>query len=177
MIACLLKISPVCCRLDVMTLDILLMVLGGICVIGGTVGCLLPVIPGPPLSYAGLLLLQFTSKHPFSTTFLTVYAVLTGLAIVLDYIIPVYGTKKFEGSKYGVWGCAAGLVLGIIFFFPFGILLGPVIGAFSGELLSGKTKGKALKSAAGSFLGFMAGASLKVILSLYMVYFFIASII
>ena len=160
-----------------MTLDILLIVLGGICVIAGTAGCLLPVIPGPPLSYAGLVLLQFTSKHPFSTAFLTVYALLTGLAIMLDYIIPVYGTKKFEGSKYGVWGSAAGMVLGIIFFFPFGILLGPVLGAFSGELLSGKTKEKALRSAVGSFLGFMAGASLKVILSLSMVYFFIASII
>jgi uncharacterized protein YqgC (DUF456 family) len=172
-----MEIQAVCCRMNVMSLDILLMVLGGICVIGGTAGCLLPVIPGPPLSYAGLVLLQFSSKHPFSITFLTVYALLTGLAIVLDYIIPVYGTKKFEGSKYGVWGSAAGLVLGLIFFFPFGILLGPVIGAFTGELISGKKKEKAMKSAFGSFLGFMAGASLKVILSLSMVYFFIASII
>ena len=160
-----------------MTLDIVFIVLGGICVIAGTAGSLLPVIPGPPLSYAGLVLLQFTSKHPFSTTFLTVFALLVGLSIILDYVIPVYGTKKFEGSKYGVWGSAAGMVLGIIFFFPFGILLGPVLGAFSGELLSGKTKEKALKSAVGSFLGFMAGASLKVILSLSMVYFFIVSII
>jgi len=163
--------------MNVMTLDIVLIVLGGICVIAGTAGCLLPVVPGPPLSFAGLVLLQFTSTPPFSTTFLTVYALLTGISIMLDYIIPVYGTKKFEGSKYGVWGSGIGMVLGMIFFFPFGILLGPVLGAFSGELLSGKTKEKALRSAVGSLLGFMAGAFLKVILSLSMLYFFIVSII
>ncbi|HDH05880.1 MAG TPA: DUF456 domain-containing protein [Nitrospirae bacterium] len=159
-----------------MILDTVLIFIGGACLAAGIIGCVLPVLPGPVLSYAGLLILQFSSIHPFTATFLIIYAILVALAAALDYVIPIYGTKKFEGSKYGMWGSAVGLVLGMIFFFPFGIILGPVLGAFTGELINGKTKDKALKSALGSFLGFLAGTAMKLILSLSMVYYFVASI-
>ena len=105
-----------------MTLDIILMIIGGILIITGIIGCILPVLPGPVLSYSGLLALQLTSPHPFSLQFMVIYALLTILVGVLDYVIPIYGTKKLKGSKYGIWGCIAGLVLGLFFFFPFGII-------------------------------------------------------
>jgi uncharacterized protein YqgC (DUF456 family) len=175
--------------------DISLIILSGLLITAGTIGCMLPVLPGPPLAYAGLLVLQVTSGHPFSTTFLVVYALLTaGVAVldyiiplvvyalltagvaVLDYIIPIYGTKKLEGSKYGIWGSTIGLVLGILFLFPAGIVIGPMGGAFAGELLNGKKVKKALKSAVGSFLGFLAGGIIKLILCLSMAYYFIVNI-
>jgi uncharacterized protein YqgC (DUF456 family) len=160
-----------------MAIDIVLLTTGGICMIVGIIGCVLPVLPGPILCYAGLILLQFSSKHPFSITFLVIYAILTVLVAGLDYVIPIYGTKKLEGSKYGIWGSAVGLVVGTIFFFPFGILVGPMLGAFIGELISGKTKDKALKSALGSFLGFLASTAVKLLLSLLMAYHFVINVI
>jgi len=160
-----------------MALDITLITLAGILIIAGTVGCILPIIPGPPLSYSGLLLLQFSSKQPFTSTFLIIYAALTVLVLILDYVIPIYGTKKFEGSKYGIWGSTIGMILGLIFLFPIGIIIGPMAGAFSGEIISGKPKKQAFKSALGSLIGFLAGASIKFVLTISMAYYFIINII
>ncbi len=160
-----------------MALDITLIILGGILMIAGTIGCLLPIIPGPPLSYAALIILQLSSKQPFSSTFLIVYGVITAVVLLLDYVIPIYGTKKFEGSKYGIWGSTIGMVLGLIFLFPIGIILGPMIGAFSGELIGGRTTDKAFKSAIGSLLGFLAGASIKFVLCISMAYYFFINVL
>ncbi|MEJ2697479.1 MAG: DUF456 domain-containing protein [Candidatus Sulfobium sp.] len=149
------------------------MILGGLCIAAGIIGSLVPLLPGPPVSYLGLLLMHFTSRHPFTTEFLLIYAVLTILVVVLDNLIPVYGTKKFRGSSYGTWGSALGLVAGLLFFPPFGIIIGPVIGAFLGELVRGGGGRQALRSAVGSFIGFLAGTAIKVVLSLVMAYHFI----
>lgn len=157
-------------------MDELLILLGFICIVVGVVGCLLPVLPGPSLSYAGLILLQFSSSHPFGIQNLVVYALLTAGVMVLDYIIPVYGTKKLEGSKYGVWGSGIGMVVGLFLMFPVGIIIGPVVGAFIGELFSGKKAGQAFKPALGSFLGFLAGATIKFLLSLSMAYYFVLTV-
>jgi uncharacterized protein YqgC (DUF456 family) len=155
-----------------MTGDILLSILGGISMLAGIIGCIVPVLPGPVMCLAGLFILQLTTAHPFTAGLLIVYAVLTLIVSLLDYAIPVYGTKKLKGSKYGIWGSAAGLLLGAIFFFPVGIIAGPVAGAFAGELLSGKSVSKAFKSAWGSFLGFLAGTAVKLALSFAMAYHF-----
>jgi len=157
-------------------MDELLILLGFICIIAGIIGCILPVLPGPALSYAGLVLLQFSSGHPFSMQFLVIYAVLTAGMAVLDYVIPIYGTKKLEGSKYGILGCAIGLAAGIIIMFPIGIIIGPMLGAFIGELFTGKKAKQAFKPAVGSFLGFLAGTMIKFMLSLSMAYYFILKV-
>jgi len=156
-----------------MMIDTALIICGGICMITGILGCLLPVLPGPPISYIGLILLQLTSKHPFSTRFLIIYGILTIFVFVIDYMIPVYGTKKLKGSKYGIWGSAIGLIIGILFFLPFGIIVGPILGAFLGELVTGKDVARAMKSALGSLVGFLAGAALKLVLSITMAYYYI----
>lgn len=157
-------------------IDTVLMILSGTCMVVGIMGCILPVLPGPPVSYAGLILLQLTSRHPFTTIFLIMFATLTILVTILDYVIPVYGTKKLQGSKYGIWGSALGLFIGLIFFPLPGIIIGPLLGAFLGELISGKKPDKALRSSLGSFLGFLAGAAIKLILSLVMAYYFIVNV-
>lgn len=153
-------------------MDYILIGLGIVLVITGILGCILPVIPGPPLNYAALLLLHFTSKHQFSTKFLIVWAVITAAVYTLDYIIPVWGTKKFGGGKAGVWGSVIGLVAGLFFFPPFGIIIGPFVGAIAGELLSGKNSETALKSGFGSFIGFLLGTLLKLIVSGMITWYF-----
>jgi uncharacterized protein len=153
-------------------MDYVLIGLGVIFIISGVLGCVLPVIPGPPLSYIGLLLLHFTEKYQFSTRFLIIWAIITTVVYILDYVIPAWGTKKFGGSKRGVWGSIIGLIIGLFFFPPFGIIVGPFVGAVVGELTSGKDSGLALKSGFGSFLGFLTGTLLKLITSGMMTWYF-----
>lgn len=153
-------------------MDYVLIGLGVIFIISGILGCVLPIIPGPPLSYIGLLLLHFTEKYQFSTRFLIIWAIITGVVYALDYVIPAWGTKKFGGSKRGVWGSIIGLIIGLFFFPPLGIIIGPFVGAVVGELTSGKDSGTALKSGFGSFLGFLAGTLLKLIASGMMTWYF-----
>ena len=156
--------------------DPVLLVSGGLLIIAGIAGCLLPFLPGPPLSYAGLLLLQLSSRHPFTVTFLTVYGIITLLVVIVDYTLPIYSTKRFKGSRYGVLGSAVGMIFGILILPPFGIIIGAFAGAFAGELIDGKKAGKALKPAFGSFLGFLTGTVLKFILTIIMAYHFFMNI-
>lgn len=105
----------------------------------------LPVLPGPPLSYLGLLLLHFTDKVQFTVTQLAVWGVLVVVVQLLDYITPVLGSKYGGGSKWGSWGCMIGTIAGIFIFPPWGILFGPFAGAVIGELLGGKSHSKLLR--------------------------------
>ncbi len=160
-----------------MSIDVVLIILGGILIVAGIIGCILPVLPGPPVSYTGLLLLQLSSKHPFTARFLIIYGILTLLVAVFDFVIPVYGTKRFQGSRYGVWGSALGLIIGLIFFPPFGIIIGLILGAYLGEILSGKNIREAIRPAFGSFLGFFASTVIKLVLTIFMAYHFIMNVL
>lgn len=152
-------------------------ILGGICILAGIAGCILPGLPGPPISYAGLIILQLTSKKPFTTDLLVIYGGLTVLVTVLEYIIPVYGAKKFHGSKFGIYGSAIGLIIGLFIMPPFGIIIGTFIGAFAGELAGGRNIGGALTASIGSLIGFITGTLIKLVLSFAMAYHFISEII
>lgn len=130
-----------------------------ICIVG-VIGSFLPVIPGPPISFGGMLLLQLQETGPFTTNRLITWFIIVVVITVLDYVIPTVGTKKLGGSKYGVWGSTLGMIVGL-FFGPLGIILGPALGAFVGELIYQKKPDIALKAALGSFIGFLAGTILK----------------
>jgi uncharacterized protein YqgC (DUF456 family) len=158
-------------------MDIILISLGIILTITGILGCILPFMPGPPLNYAAILLLHFTSGFQFSNRFLIIWAIVTVAVVVLDYIIPVWGTKKFGGSKQGVWGSVIGLIAGLFFFPPFGIIIGPFAGAVVGELIAGNNSKDALKSGFGSFVGFVTGTLLKLIVSGMMTWYFAKELI
>ncbi len=158
-------------------MDYLLIGFGVLLMIGGILGGVLPVLPGPPLSYAGLLLLHFTKAHQFSHRFLVVWAIITAIVYLLDYIIPVWGTKRFGGSKQGIWGSIIGLIAGIFFLPPIGIILGPFIGAVLGELSAGKESSAAFKAGFGSFIGLLAGTLIKLITSGWMTWHFIKTVI
>jgi len=158
-------------------MDYFLIGFGILLMLSGILGGILPVLPGPPLSYIGLLLLHFTERYQFSHRFLILWAVITVIVYLLDYIIPAWGTKRFGGSKRGIWGSILGLLVGLIFFPPFGIIIGPFVGAVIGELSSGKDSQSALKSGFGSFLGFLVGTLLKLITSGMMTWYFFRELI
>ncbi len=157
-------------------MDIVLIVLGAICLLVGLVGAIVPVVPGVPLGYVGLLLLQFTSREPFSLTFLLVWAAVVVVVQLLDSLLPVWSTKWSGGGKAGVWGSTIGLCVGF-FFGPWGIVVGPFLGALVGELIAGKEMKAALKSGAAAFVGFLCGTLAKLIASGLMIYYFVAALI
>lgn len=146
--------------------------------VAGIVGCILPFIPGPPLNYLALLLLQFSlSQPPFSSRFLIIWLIITIIITLLDYYVPIWGTRKFGGTQGGVWGAALGLLLGIIFFPPFGLIAGPLLGAITGELLAGNNTTAALRAGFGSFVGFLAGVIMKLAVSITLTYHLFKAII
>ena len=143
-------------------MDILLLILGFSCIITGLFGSFLPVLPGPSVSWVGLALLYFTKAVPANYWILGIALLITVVISVLDYVIPAKGTKRFGGSSYGIWGTNIGLVIGILAPIPFGFLIGPFVGALIGELIFDfKDHNRALKAAAGSFVGFLASSFMK----------------
>ena len=147
-------------------MEYFLLILGLLLTIVGIIGSLLPALPGPPISWVGILLLYFCPGMETNYWLLGITLVIAVVIGILDYVIPAKGTKYFGGSSYGIWGTNIGLVIGIFAPIPFGFLIGPFVGALIGELIYNSSEGKrALKAATGSFLGFLAGTFMKVLVS------------
>lgn len=156
-------------------METIIIILGAILIIAGLLGSFLPVLPGPPISYVGMLLLQLTSTPPFTVKFLIIWALIVIAIMILDNVVPAWGARKYGGSPFGVWGSIVGLIAGF-FFPPMGIIIGPIAGAFLGEMIGGKTSDQAIRAAWGSFVGFMAGTLMKVIASGMIGYYFFVNI-
>ena len=156
--------------------DILLIILGFLCLLGGLAGCILPVLPGPPLAYAGMLLLHFTERVQFTTIELIVWLVLVVVIQVLDYFVPLLGAKYSGGSRWGERGCLAGTLIGL-FFMPWAIILGPFVGAIIGVLAGGRATKDALRSGFGSLVGFLLGTFIKCVLCGYFIWKFVGALV
>ena len=158
--------NNICFKSNKKTMDLFLLIIGFFFIILGIIGSFLPVLPGPIMGWVGLLLLHLTSIIQKDWTFLGVTLAVAIIVFVLDYIIPIMGTKKYGGTKYGVYGSMIGLILGLGMG-PIGIILGPFLGALVGELIKDSNdSNKALRAAYGSFIGFLFSTGLKFAVSL-----------
>ncbi|GAA4275536.1 DUF456 domain-containing protein [Aquimarina mytili] len=158
-------------------MDIALLIIGLLFCLLGIIGSFLPVLPGPFTAWIGLLILHLTDAIPQDWTFLGITLGISILVWALDYIVPALGTKKFGGTTYGMVGSSIGLILGIIFMGPFGIIIGPFAGAFIGEIINNSSdSSKAIKAAFGSFIGFLAGTFLKFIVSIAFLFLFASKV-
>lgn len=142
-------------------MDIFFILIGFLLMLVGIAGAVLPVLPGVPISWLGLLMIYLAPSIDFEWGFLTITFIIAALLYLLDYIIPAIGTKKFGGSRYGMIGATIGLFVGMIAPIPFGIIIGPFAGAFVGEMINTKTRHNALRAAFGSFVGFLASTFMK----------------
>ncbi len=156
--------------------DYVLLILGIILILLGIIGCLAPVLPGPPISYLGLIMLHVSRFGQFSTNVLIALAAVAIVVTILDYIVPIWGTRKFGGSKYGIRGATVGLIIGL-FLGPVGIILGPLIGAIVGELIFKDDMNYAIKAGFGSLLGFLTGIGLKLAASFIITFYFVKELI
>ena len=158
-------------------MDIFLIVISFLFMVLGIVGSFIPVLPGPLTSWVGLLILHLTNAVPMNWTFLIITFIIALGIWILDYFIPAMGTKRFGGSRAGIIGTTTGLIVGIIAPIPGGIIIGPFLGALIGELINKSEFNKAVKAAVGSFLGFLASAFVKFIVTIIYFGFFIIKLI
>ena len=149
------------------TVIIILAILAGVI---GIAGSIIPGLPGPPVSWVGLLLLFLWGPEEMPTKTLIIWGAVMVAVSIIDYLVPMYFTKMTGGSRYAERGAMVGLLLGIIFT-PIGMILGSFLGAFLSELYwGGKSAGAALKAALGSFLGFITDTGLKTIVSVLIIW-------
>jgi uncharacterized protein YqgC (DUF456 family) len=154
-------------------MDLLLFALAAILMLAGILGSFLPMLPGIPLSWAGLLLLHLTSVVPVNYTFLGITLLVTIIIFALQYAIPALGTKYLGGSKQGMYGATIGLFAGIFIPIPFAILIAPFLGAYIGEVLNKADSKTALKAASGSFIGLLASTFMEFVVAAIFLLLFI----
>lgn len=153
-------------------MNTLFIIIAILCCVVGIIGSIVPGLPGPPISWAALMVLYLAHIGDLQVRTVVIYAVVALIITILDYIVPVWGTTKFGGTKMGAKGSTWGLVVSVfvlpllgITIGPFGIigiLAGPFVGAYLGEMKGGN-RDNALRSAFGSFVGFLAGTLIKLV--------------
>ena len=158
-------------------MDIFLIIVSALCLIVAFIGSIVPILPGPPLAFVGMLILQATDKVQFSTMLLCGWLVVILIAQVLDYLIPIWTTRFCGGSKWGTRGCVAGTLVGMFLFPPWGIIIGPFLGAFLGEIMGGNDTVYACKSGLSAFLGFITGTLFKLAICIYFTFYFISALV
>ena len=153
-------------------MEILILIVIGILLLLGIIGCFIPIIPGPPISYGGLLVFHFFSSYSIQENILWLMAFVVITVTIFDIWVQIYGVKKFGGTKQAINGSIIGLIIGIYFFPPLGIIIGSFLGAFIGARIEENSdRSKAIRIALGSIAGFFAGTMLKLSVSIYISYF------
>ena len=160
-----------------MTAEIIALIAGSAVLIAGFLGCVVPVIPGPLLSFAALIIVsiagKFTVYHPVLLAGLGVAAVLSQF---LDNLFPILASKRAGAGKAGIWGSIIGMIVGTIFFPPFGVIVGAFVGALAGEVLFNRENDKPFRAALGVFTGTIFGIVLKLTVSGVIAVFFVNGI-
>jgi uncharacterized protein YqgC (DUF456 family) len=153
---------------------IVLIVIGLLIALVGIIGCIVPALPGPALSFLSLVILSYAKNwEPFGVQFFIVMGGLAALVTFLDYVVPAGGAKKYGASKYGVTGSIAGMLIGFFFLPPLGIFVGAFVGALAGEMLAKRGTRDALRAGWGVFVGIMVGLGLKLAYSGVALFFYI----
>ncbi|APD05758.1 uncharacterized protein UJ101_00205 [Flavobacteriaceae bacterium UJ101] len=157
--------------------DLLLVIFSGAFVIFGIIGSLLPVLPGVPLSFLGIVLFKFSEKCEYGWGTVVALGLIMLVSMLLDYLVPMWGNNKFGGSRYGAAGCLLGMIIGLLFFPPFGMLIGCFLGAVIFEiLLDSKSLRPSIKAGFGAFLGFISSTLISFLISILFAYIFFTSV-
>ena len=158
-------------------LEVILIIIAVLLGLAGIVGSVMPALPGPPLAYMGILLLDFTmGGEVFSNTTLIALGLLTVAAVAMDYALPAMGAKLYGASKCGIIGSAVGMIAGLLVFAFIGMMVGMFLGAVIGEYIAGKKTGQAVRAGTASFMGGIAAMALKLSISIVMLFFILLNI-
>lgn len=157
--------------------EILVAIVSGFLIVLGGIGAFLPILPGPPLSFGGLLLYAwYTDFTKITPIMLVVFGLLTVATMIMDVVAPALGAKGYKASRYGTIGSFIGAFAGIFIFGPLGIIIGPFIGGFLGEMMNYNNLDQAYKTAVGSFIGFIFGSLFRLGVIIAMFGYFLFSV-
>ena len=154
-------------------IETVLIIFGLLIAFVGLIGCIIPAIPGPPLNFLSLVILELAIVDAFPADFYVLWGGIAIAVTVLDYVLPIMGAKVYKASSFGIWGSIIGMILGILFFPPFGMILGLFVGAILGELIAGKEEWEALKIGSVTFFASMLMIFIKLAASGIMTFYFI----
>jgi uncharacterized protein YqgC (DUF456 family) len=158
-------------------MDIFLAIVAILLAVIGLAGSVVPVLPGPPVSWVGLLIFSFTHFYDRPGWFLWMWLGIVVAVTVADNFLPVVMTRRFGGSRAATWGTVLGMVAGM-FFGPWGMIVGPFAGAFLGEVIGNRSEGHvALRIATGAFFAFIGGVGIKLISSGMILYYIVKEMI
>ena len=140
------------------------------------IGIFIPIIPGAPLIWAGVLIYYFAIEPIAGTTFWIALAVLSLLSFVVDYLASIAFVKKWGGSRKTQYAVIFGVLLGPLLMGPIGIVVGPFVMAVLVELLVGSNARDSLKVGVASFLGMLGGGLFKALIFIAMIVYFFVTI-
>jgi len=159
-------------------MEVVFILIGVIITVIGIIGAIVPVIPGPPFNYLALWLLYIARDGSvLNLRLLIILGILTVVVTVADYVLPLVGARVYGASKQGLWGAGLGMVVGIFFLPPFGIIIGALVGAIIGEIMAGKKGNQAVRTGVVTLIGNVVATAFKLVLSIVMAFYFFMSLL
>ncbi len=157
-------------------INVVLLIISSLLMLVGLCGIILPFVPGIPLIWLGLFVYAIgTGFNQISILAVVIFFILTALTLALDFAAPMLGVKKYKASNWGLLGSFLGFIIGIITLGFWGIIFGPLLGAFLGELIAKKEPRQGFQAALGALLGSAVGFLLKAVVGLIIIGYFIYS--
>ncbi len=148
-----------------MAIEILLIIGAFILVLAGGIGVILPFLPGVPVAWLGILLFAYaTHFEKISLLGVVIFLIATAATFLLDIAAPLLGARQHRASIWGMLGAVVGVCIGLLVLGPVGIVAGPLLGAFAGEIIAGRKTGEAASVAQGAVFGMLVGTALKLAL-------------
>ena len=136
------------------------------------IGSIAPALPGPPLSVVALLIGRFLNPAEVTVSIIFLFTILTIIVTIADNFAPAWFTKWGGGSKQATRGAMIGTIAGLFILPPWGIIMGPFLGALLGEWLAADNNfSHSFKVAFFAFISFLLSTGIKLILSLWMTYY------
>ena len=158
-----------------MVITIILWVLAIILILAGLVGLVLPLLPGAPLLFVGLLLAAWAEGFEYVGAWTIVaLAIMALLTYVVDFLAGAFGAKRYGASNRAIAGAAIGALVGLFFGIP-GVLLGPFVGAVIGELSAQRNIEEAGRAGIGATVGLLLGVAAKLTLGFAMLGIFLVA--
>ena len=159
-------------------MELVFSILGGAVLLAGIIGCVLPIIPGPPLVYLSLIFVSIGSGwEAVSPAVLIVTGILAAVITVLDYVLPAMVSRRHGAGRAGTWGSLIGMIAGIIVFPPFGIFIGAFGGAVIGELIAKGGTRESIRAGWGVFLGIVFAIGIKLAFAGYIAILYIGAVL
>ena len=157
-----------------MTLSIFMVLIGVLFVLSGLIGCIVPVLPGPPVAFISLLLVSLAGGWQVYPVWLLVLLGVAAIAAALsDSVLPVLSSRRSGAGKAGIRGSVIGMIVGTFLFPPFGTIAGAFVGALAGELIWRREDSLPFKAALGVFRGTLAATVVKLAVTGTTAFFFV----